>query len=149
MSMNARKLYGTARDRVPNIDRSPRRQYPLTPDRDDFPDIGRDIGRVIDKLGKKVYLSLSENQMDELTRVVNNVHNADIYLSPVEMRKKYPEAWSEFIDHVHEMPWWLHQNASVSNIIKAIRGYYWQGGWLQFQPKARTESNYSLEDLGL
>jgi len=145
-------IYQNIKERVPDVKPGlPKpeegRAYVLPGDAA-FPEVGLSIGSVIKHRGSDLVLKLSPVQVGKLLLPVTTPLG-DLYDSPNSEQQAYPVEWKLFINQLHEIAWWKHNNFTIGNIIKAMRGYHWQNGWLKFRPQPFIDSTDTLEEHGL
>lgn len=109
----------------------------------DFPEVGRLVLAILSR-NKKDVRNLTEKQVEDLKQPVIVPEKPDVFPSPEEEFRTHRKAFELFVEQFEQMPFWKHNPITAGNVIKAMRGYHYAGGWFQFRPRFANE-DYASE----
>lgn len=107
---------------------------------DQYPTVATQIMQILKRNNDQANLRLTPSQLKDLQKEVF-IADRGKFPSPIDEQTKHPASWESFIDDIENMPHWIkaveerHQRITVGFIIEHIRGYHWQGGWLEYRPE--------------
>lgn len=152
-------IYGAAKHRVPDkplvpgVTEEKTQMEWISFSDPNAPLIARDLFRLMEAVGSRKPYRLSQNQLAQLRLPV--MTPSGVLPSPEAEAREFPNDWKRFIDGISDMPAWIKRvteagaKPSAGLLIDFIRGYHWQGGWLEYKSgRAETEVE-SLYDMGL
>lgn len=136
--------YGSYKDRQVKVDRtkSPQPDYEAARvwfGDESFPNVGRQILILYQARTHKSLQGLSGAQLREICESPVATPNGN-FPSPEQEYQVYPVEWTRFIANLHKMPAYKKQideervQMTAGVLIKLIRGYHWEGGWLKYRP---------------
>ena len=132
-----KKLYGSYQDDVPKVDRNAEcvlgENERISFQDDRFPEIGHDIGKILQKANSSEVLRLSANQIKRLNLEVRSKDG--IFPSPIQERATNPEYWQEFIDSIPDSHYWNHHKITVAKLVDFICNYHFADGWGRYRPR--------------
>lgn len=138
--------YGNFSSRSPAVQRDPALLPSTTVSFKDagWPELGRSLAYVVMNHGLAVPLRLTAKQLEVLQQEV--VTPTGKFPSPAKEQQVYSAEWTIFMTRLLEMPVWNHVPHTMGGLIKLVVGYHWQGGWLQYRPKAEDPVQGVAED---